>query len=53
MGSFKDRTFREELEEALADNVLTDDEVKYLEELSEKLGIDQTLVNDIIAGPLL
>src|SRR5688500_10680269 len=46
-GYFKKREFRKELEKALADGVLTDDEVKYLEERSEELGVDQQYVNKI------
>jgi hypothetical protein len=44
---FKKREFRKELERALADGVLTDDEVKYLEERSEELGVDQEYVDNI------
>jgi hypothetical protein len=36
---FKKREFRKELEKALADGVLTYDEVQYLEERSEELGV--------------
>jgi hypothetical protein len=46
-GYFKKRGFRKELEKALADGILTDDEVKYLEERSEELGVDQEYVNKI------
>jgi hypothetical protein len=44
---FKKREFRKELEKALADGVLTYDEVQYLEERSEELGVDQQYVNKI------
>jgi hypothetical protein len=44
---FKKRGFRKELEKALADGVLTDDEVKYLEERSEELGVEQEYVDRI------
>jgi hypothetical protein len=45
---FKNRGFRKELERALADGVLTDDEVKYLEERSDELEIEQEFVNKIM-----
>jgi hypothetical protein len=47
-GFFKRRNFRKELEKALADGVLTDDEVSYLEAHSDELGIEQEFVNEIM-----
>jgi hypothetical protein len=47
-GYFKRRDFRKKLEKALADGVLADDEVKYLEKYSDELGIEQEFVNKIM-----
>jgi hypothetical protein len=46
-GYFKKRNFRKALEKALADGVLTNDEVSYLEERSDELGVDQQYVDRI------
>jgi hypothetical protein len=44
---FRNRKFRKDLEQAVADGVLTDDEVRYLEQRSEQLGIDQKFVDSL------
>jgi hypothetical protein len=44
---FRKREFKRELEKALADGVLADDEVRYLERRSDELRIDQEYVNRI------
>jgi hypothetical protein len=44
---FRNRKFRKDLEQAVADGVLTDEEVRFLEKRSEQLGIDQEFVNNI------
>lgn len=44
---FRNRKFRRDLEQALEDGVLTDDEVRYLEQRSEQLGIDQEVVDKL------
>jgi hypothetical protein len=48
---FRNRKFRKELEQAVADGVLTDDEVRYLEQRSEQLGIDQKFVDEVRGSP--
>jgi hypothetical protein len=47
LGLFRKRKFRKELEQAVADGVLTDDEVRYLEKRADDLGVDQEFVNKI------
>jgi hypothetical protein len=44
---FRNMKFRKELEQAVADGVLTDDEVRYLEQRSEQLGIEQKFVDEV------
>lgn len=44
---FRKRKFRKELEQAVADGVLTDDEVRYLDQRASHLGIAQEFVNKI------